>query len=321
MDPSTRLVSVRSFSDAQPLVPFPVHEVALAVERIEVCPASTERWATVRSEHTLRGARFAVKQYAMDWFGHFSAPNKLYSTKTGHWALYGPTTQLPVDRGTAFHGFDWQGREAASLATLGMHVEVRALEGALGPEGAEEALRGIRPLDPERAKELAPRPLAAGNWSLQPGHSVPGSSAASPAIRWTAIVDEAAREWGARVAPPALPGWSIDSLGVTGTHRAGNLRLLYRSADLHAVLEVVHAVGPTAHHWTGQRPSPPLFEAAVCGVPGVLAMTAAPLDWSIYTTRAGDRSLKVVVPPGRSTSEGDLPIVRDLVHRLLGAGW
>ena len=117
---------------------------------------------------------------------------------------------------------------------------------------------------------------------------------------------------------PSLPGWTIDSIGVTGAPGAGNRRLLYRSEDLHSVLEAVYAEGPTTHHWTGQRPSPPLFGAATCDVPGVLMMTAEDLRWTVYTIRAGLQSLKVVVPAGRSASASDPQIVSRLVRPLLG---
>src|SRR5580698_5881510 len=99
-NPTSELVRVAGFAQAQPLVPFPVHEVGAGTDQIDVRPATTDSWATVRSEHSLGGAHLRVKQYAMDWLGHFSAPNKLYSTRTGRWALYGPTAQIPFPRGT-----------------------------------------------------------------------------------------------------------------------------------------------------------------------------------------------------------------------------
>ena len=99
MDPVPSPAGVRSFDQAQLLVPFPVHEIGIPEEKVEVRSGTAERWSTVRSERSLGAVRFAVKQYAMDWLGHFSAPNKLYSTRTGRWALYGPTRQVLVQPG------------------------------------------------------------------------------------------------------------------------------------------------------------------------------------------------------------------------------
>jgi hypothetical protein len=320
MDPIDSLAGVPSFSEAQSRVPFPVQEVGVAAERIDVRLPSRTRWATVRSEHSLGAVRFVVKQCAVDWLGRFSAPNKLYSTKTGRWELCGPTAQIPHTRGTAFHGRDREGREAVSITTLGVHVEIYAREGSFGADGVRTLLDGIRPVDAPAATTLSRRPMAVWNWAPQAESMIPGGPPGPSDTRWTESPSEAAVLWRAPVRAPALPGWAIDSFGIKGERGAGSVRLLYRSDDLHVILEVVRAEGPTDHHWTGLRPAAPLFEAAISEMPGVLAMTAPGLRWSVYTTRTGSRSLKVVVPPGWSIPERDTATVRDLIRKLLDPG-
>lgn len=299
------------------MVPFPVSSPQDPFARISVRVGSATLWPTVRSTHELGNASYSLKQYAMDWFGHFGAPNKLYRTRPNRWEAYGPMTRLDVGSRSAFHGRDWSGAEAASLVTLGTHIELRVLNGHLGPMKTAAILRGISPVSAFDALALARRPLVDWNWSLQSGW-LPNATQSRKLghLRRGIHGKDSRRTARALEGFPVLRGWSLDCAGSNVPGRnAQRIRIaLYRSLDLNTTLEIDIAQGKEpGTERRRQIPPGPMFSLRRAGIEGAQYFRSAPLKWAKILLNIGATTVEVTVPPGRSSLLED----RRTAHSIL----
>jgi hypothetical protein len=317
-DTLQRMVSLQ---EAQSLVPFPLFQLPGPTQNVTVRLGSRSVWPSVRTTHRRAGVTYTVKQYAMDWFGHFGAPNKMYCTRPDDWEPYGATTDLGLDPKSAFHGRDWTGSEAASLVTLGVHIELRVTAGALGQEGARQFFREVRPLNPIASRELSRRPLTDWNWTLQ-AESVPNSIQGErfSLLRW-APYQAGDRAEERSVEAPKLQGWKPDSIGIpadpAGT-RATTI-LLYRSEDLETTLELTLS-RPSDSVAPGAIPQPPMFASPSSELDRIRIYRSPAFRWAKAFVGLGSTSAELTIPPGRSTPQGNERMVQSIVHHFTRRG-
>jgi hypothetical protein len=309
---SGAFVSVESIPSAQELVPFPVFVPGDPALTITTRPATRSRWASLRTTHQVESVRFSMKQYAMDYFGHFSAPNKLYTTKPDHWTTYAPITELGVGDGSAFHGREWDGVEGGSLVRLATHIEVRVQKGYLGPRKIERILGELSPLDRRDAVARASRPLSLWNWSVS-GRRIPGSSqtAETSGLGW--IPGESTYVRGSTGAPArtTVQGWSLDSVAFRPQDTRSTVRTLWRSTDLNSVLEVTF-IRDTHHAQSQLAPLPPLFDCPLTITDRIRGIRSSVLRWAHYEVCHSTGTFRVVIPPGRSELTRDRHLLREL---------
>ncbi len=316
--PGSDVTVVPDLLAAQRLVPFPLFVPRHRPLAVTVRRTSRRRWPTVRTTHRYGTVLYAMKQYAMDYFGHFSAPNKLYATTPQAWVPYAPITPLEVRHGSAFHGREWDRIEGGSLVSLGMHVEVRVHKGALGPRGMRAVLDGLSRWDRRDALARAGRPLSYWNWSVSRRRIPTASSNEETAgLVW--------RPWeGPGLAPATAPrtsavieGWRPDSVAYRPGEGRRIARALWRSEDLNAVLEVIR-LPPRGSGASSGWPLPPLFELPGAARPPVRGVRSRTLRWAYYEFDTGRETFRVVVPPGRSGVLRDRQLLRELTGLVPG---
>lgn len=309
MPSQSRIVEVESLEAAQELVPFPVFVPPGSPESISVRLGTVSRWPSVRTTHRSSETSYSVKQYAMDFFGGFSGPNKLFTTTEARWASYAPITELDVGSGSAFHGQEWDGIEGASLVRLSTHVEIRVRTGRLGPRRAEQIFRDVSPLNAPDAIERASRALSVWNWSVA-SHDIPGSAsnAERRGLLWSP--GEAARGRGSGALKEAR-GWHLDSVARPGNGPSHVVRALWRSNDLHETLEIVR-LPPGAPPSRGRSPLPPLFDESLAPAEHIRGIRSSLLRSAWYLVDRAEDSLRVVIPPSRSEPGLDARLLREL---------
>jgi hypothetical protein len=298
--------AVDSFDEAQAIVPFPVHRPPGELETIAVRRNGPASWPSVRSVHRWGDARFRVKQFAYDLLAYFGWPQNLWFREgeeaAERWDTYGRTTHLDVGPPSAFRGKDWEGAEAASLYSLGTHVEVRTLEGTLGPELTRDLLLETAGSVPPAARLLAARPLSEWNWTLRSGDSPRYRRPPVP----HGIVWEAAR---GPTHPPSLEGWALSDVGFgRAPHHAGDHYLLYRSSDRHSVLSVARLAGAVGAR-TGDllRPRAPLFETVGGAGKGdaVEHLRSSAFGVEVLHSTFPGGAVQAVVPTGTAVASQD----------------
>ena len=312
-----RLLPVRSFGAAQKLVGFPLFRTWDTPSEILVRLETDEKWATVRSCHRVGSVDFTSKQYAMDYFGHFAAPNKLYTTKPDHWRVYGATSVLRVTAGSAFHGRECDGTEAASFVSHGVHVELRVKHGRLGPRRTGRFYSALVPVSKKVMRTFDLLPLRSWNWSLR-HRRIPGA-AASPAtgsLQWSEYTSHGLASLGVPRLPVAVPGWIPDSLGLTRPGRGVAARMLYRSHDRDSTLELLVERGPIRTRGRSRSPRPPLFDERPVISRGITGRRSSLFQWAYYSGKASGTKFTLVIPPGRSEVASDRHLVDAVVAGL-----
>ena len=260
---------------------------------------------------------FNAKQYAMDYFGHFGAPNKLYTTRPGRWQVYGFTSELQVAEGSAYHGREWDGTEGASFASHGIHVELRVKHGRLGPTRAERFLRGLVPVSRKVMRSYDRLPLTSWNWSLR-HRRIPGGAAnpATHSLQWSQSTSSGLASLGVQQPPLAVPGWRLDCLAIARKDWGVSARLLYRSQDRNSILELVVDRGLRRTRVAGRRPRPPLFDERPLIARGITGVRSRLLRWAYYFGNTHGTKFTVVIPPGRSETASDSHVVDGVVTGL-----
>ena len=237
----TENVRVASYLAAQRLVPFPVFRPPGRATAIQVRPEGRDSWATVRGVHNFGAAKVSVKQFVWDLSADMGLPKNLYhNPQPGLLEPYGRITRLALRGGVGFHGTDYEGREAGSLVRLLVHIEIRVLEGSLGPAGMRAVLSRTQPMDPHQAIRLAERPFPLWSWSMRTGKP-PWPKVPSPVARlkWYTDLEDGLQAWGRSPDVPVPNGHRFEALGVLRDprHRHHECYLLYRSLNLDRLLE------------------------------------------------------------------------------------
>ncbi len=314
------VVSTDSLQAAQEKVPFPVFAPPDRPLSITVRRGTRWRWPTVRTTHRVGSVFYSMKQYSMDYFGHFSAPNKLYTTKPETWAPYAPVTELDVGFGSAFHGSEWDGVEGGSLVAYATHIEIRVRKGSLGPMKMEQVFRGLAPPNNADALDRASRPLQAWNWSVS-GRRIPRSPSneGTVGLVWAPWGESRARSAVAGIGPTAIEGWRLDTIALRPRASQRIVRTLWRSADLNSVMETVR-VPPTRPGLTRPWPLPPLFNVPSSPQADVRGIRSSTLRWAYYEVSRLTGGLRVVIPPGWSEPRRDRRILRKLTASI-GKDW
>lgn len=307
-----RTVRAGSFVEAQLMVPFPVQSPPGKVEEISVRPESGEGWATVRSVHRVPDAVLRVKQLAFDWLEHFGWPVNLWHSGLGEhrWDTYGPTTHLEVGPPSAFHGRDYEGKEAGSLVSRTVHLEFRVIEGQLGPQGMADIFRETHDAASAVASVLAGRPLCLWNWVLTSGgipmwHKRPSLSR----FRWYGTYELGQEAWGEPLKLPDIAGWRFDSWGVARLPSgARTCCILLRSDSGHSVLSATYQEGIPSEISEGlSTPLAPLFrstETRSGGFP-VGRFFSSTLRVSVMRVELPSGNLDVIIPPGIAEERTD----------------
>jgi hypothetical protein len=306
-------VRVASLEAAQRLVRFPVFQTGDEPTEISVRPESGTKWSTVRSLQRDGSTIYSLKQYAMDYFGHFGAPNKLYTTKPDRWALYGPTVKLRAKDGSAFHGREWDGIEGASLVTHGIHAELRVVHGRLGAKRSQRILNSLVAVSDFEVHKYDSTPLCRWNWTLGHLNRRPArKNWVGQRIKW--ILEPFGLQETIRGVLPfhSLTGWEFDCAGVSRTPVRPLVRFFLRSKDRSTALEGTYSEGAHSKIPSAGGPMPPMFEELDALPPQVWGMRSPMLRWARYRVSGPKGQLAVAIPPGRSIPSKD----RVLIQRL-----
>lgn len=315
-----RYLRVDSWRAAQELVRFPVFQTAGEPSEISIRPESRTEWSTVRTLHHEGSTVFSVKQYAMDYLGHFGAPNKLYMTKPDRWELYGPTVMLRVASGSAFHGREWDGIEGASLVTHGIHVEVRVLHGRMGAEGSERFLNSLAAVSDASVRKFDHMPLCLWNWTLRrPSNPPTGADQTRHRTRWIVDLGAVRDLIGRGRSFPTIPRWSFDCAGIRRIRGGPLIRFFLRSEDRNTILEGAYSEGCRSSIRGALWPHPPLFKELAKPALQVWGMRSPMMRWAHYLVSEPNRHLAIVIPPGSSISKKDRQLVQLLRDYFRGS--
>ena len=317
-------VAVSDFAEAQSLVPFPVSVPPGRVREILVRPERGDVWSTVWSTHVTGDVTFRVKQFAFDWLEYIGWPVNLWHTGLGEhrWDTYGRTTRLDVGPRSAFHGRDYERREAGSLVTHTVHSEFRITSGQLGPEAMAATFRETREALPEVASAVARRPLCLWNWSLRSGgFPLYRKPPTLSRFRWYSTRDLGLEAWGEPLSIPDIPGWTFDSWGVAGfPDESRTCCILLRSSDGHSVMNVTFFEGePSGIVTAFNAPLAPLFRSAEQEVDGFPASSfvSPTLETSISRATLPTGVVEVRIPPGFAEAQSDERILTTLIRVFL----
>jgi hypothetical protein len=226
---------VKSFQEAQALVPFPVVALDPSPLEIQVCPESRDRWATVWSRHNVGGATLRVKQFVYDWSDVSGLPTNIAH---GWGKFYSPPEVFPVGSRPAFLGTDYKDHAAGFLSYLLVQIEVSNLTNSQHAP-IRALLETVRPAVEVAARSLAARPIPLWSWIMRSGgRAWPKQGPSFARMRWFVDLKEARSVPGLVGVVPSAGGFQFDSVGTTIPSAENHPATcwLLRTNDLHACL-------------------------------------------------------------------------------------
>lgn len=310
-----RVELVSSWEAAQRAVPFALHRPVAPAERITVRGEGPSTWPTVRSEHRFRGTRLRLKQGIHPW-GPSTFPPLLTYLAGGsgihHDHVYGPPLTVVRSGGTlAVHAGHYLGGEGGAAVLHMALLDLRVLEGRLGPDGLRAFLRGMSWASP-LSSSIHRRPLSRQAWNLRRG--VPywddGPSPGGQRMRWSRPRGSASLPLGVGrgVRLPPLAGYRPDCMGILSGPRevVQQVHLCYRPTSGHFPLGVFIF----QRRRPPERRAGPLYRTRTFELSGrpVRATTAIGLGSARLDARVGGLRVLATLPPPLRPSDS----VRDL---------